>query len=69
MKYIKFSSLCAMVMLFSCTKLEEKLQGDLNATDFRQVADVPGLLKSCYNSYERTIPGPNGCFLPRGYGF
>jgi hypothetical protein len=50
MKYKIIGCLAAAVTLtVGCTKLDEKLRGDLNLEQAQQITDVTALLKGCYN--------------------
>lgn len=63
MKYIKVILLAATIASAgSCTKLEEKVRGTVPFEDFQAAADVPGLLKGCYNSFRGPFQDQTGVF-------
>ena len=63
MKYIKIIFLAATVAsVSSCTKLEEKVRGTVPLADFKAAADVPGLLKGCYNAFRGPFQDQTGVF-------
>lgn len=63
MKYIKIFFLAAAVTsIGSCTKLEEKVNGTVPFADFQAAADIPGLLKGCYNSFRGPFQDQTGVF-------
>lgn len=48
-KHIVLLALCSSIVGGSCTKLDEKLQGDLTLEQAQRVADVNAMLKGAYN--------------------
>lgn len=48
--------------LVSCSRLEEKLQGDITFEDARKNADISNLLKGCYNSFRGPFQDQTGVF-------
>ncbi len=63
MKYIKILSLTSLLIYTAgCTKLQEKLNGNVTYEDARKNADIAGLLKACYDSYRGPFQDQTGVF-------
>ena len=63
MKQFKIISLAALVAFSaSCTKLEEKINGEVPFEDFAKNADIPGLLKGCYTAFRGPFQDQTGVF-------
>lgn len=52
----------AIALAAGCTKLEEKLQGDITFADAQKNADISALLKGCYDSYRGPFQDQTGVF-------
>lgn len=63
MKHLKIiTSMLVLVFLASCTKLDEKLQGDVTFDEAKTAIDINSLLKAAYDSYRGPFQDQTGVF-------
>jgi starch-binding outer membrane protein, SusD/RagB family len=63
MKHLKIAtSMLVLVSFASCTKLDEKLQGDVTFAEAQTAIDINSLLKAAYDSYRGPFQDQTGVF-------